>query len=424
MPIHGLTHTTGALPRIGELRKGTPKKTNARGEQIYGADQDFFRFTSENEPKLVEQFYAVYGAEPREIVCFLPYDTVDQNFEAWKYTFRASGVQVKCDGLHVCSLRNEAGNLVHYSPENAPACMAETGCYVDSKGKKHVCKPSGMLHIVIPALKRAGVVTVLTGSTWDISDLHKSLQFLHEKALRYGKGLSDIPMLLTRHVQRKSTPRADGSRARRPISLLRIEILPSWFAERQIGMATDGEVQLEEAVKSKMLQPRTYSAQHSKPNEDETSSYSPMDASEPDYGSRDVEDAVVTGETPGNGAVDMHAELQQRFIALGLVDEHEHKWATLCSLILGGNVETLANVTPDQFNTLMIAMLHMQKVFPYQTDNIKFIAETLEGFKAGTIKKEGWVFIRAVNEWHARNYLQQPEPEPAQDMPDDDNLPF
>ena len=421
MPIHGLTRTEGILPRLGELRKGA-----AKGNNRPGRDQDFFRFTAQDEPELEQHFTKVFGPEPRKIPCFLPYQYPDECFEAWNYTFRASGIQVKCDGLQVCAQRGEDGHLIHYSNESAPPCMAQTGCYTDGRGQVHRCQPRGMLHIVIPSLMRYGTVAVLTGSKVDISHLSGSLVHLFQKSREFGIALTEIPMQLTRHKMRQSKPMPDGSRRRVPTSFIRIEILPEWVSERmiaattkgkQIAMTADQELRLAlpgredevvEDVEAAMLPEATYS--NDVPlvtvGEDET-----LDAVIPESDKQDIVEV-------GTQAV------QDALQTLGFTGEHENQWKMLFSLILGRAIPHWESIGKYEFSVLIEKMLLMSRTLPSIQDNINFVQEIKERFQIGALTLDKWDFEKGLQEWHELNYPPEQSPQELADTVPQDDLPF
>ena len=416
MPIHGLTRTEGILPRLGELRKGA-----AKGHNRPGVDQDFFRFTAQDEPELEQHFTKVFGPEPRKIPCFLPYQYPDECFEAWNYTFRASGIQVKCDGLHVCAQRGEDGHLIHYSNESAPPCMAQTGCYTDGRGQVHRCQPRGMLHIVIPSLMRYGTVAVLTGSKVDIAHLSGSLVHLFQKSREFGIALSEIPMQLTRHKMRQSKPMPDGSRRRVPTSFIRIEILPEWVSERmiaattkgkQIAMTADQELKLAlpgredevvEGVEAAMLPEATYGNELIGDGEGTA-------LPEIMHSKTGAVPLVTVGEDePEDDFSFTIARVQDRFARCGFVDEHEGKWRMLASLILGRPITDWPSVKREDISPLVDGMFLMEQTLPSIQDNINFVQDIKERFQLGAYTLDKWNFEKGLQQWMELNYPPEPD---------------
>lgn len=208
MAIKGLTdRRTASFPQIGVLRKGTEKQTNANGKQTYGKDLQGFRFDTD-DPEALDAFTTHYGDEPRSIDVYLPFETVDENFETSKEAWSASALQHRCDG-ETCTrwLDKKTGK---YSSEPIP-CPGG-------------CKEVGRLKVIIPALRRMVYVVAETHSIHDLVNLTEQLT-----ALYIVRGsLRGIPMILSRRPREISTPRGEGQRARVTKWLMSIEAAPSW----------------------------------------------------------------------------------------------------------------------------------------------------------------------------------------------------
>lgn len=203
MPIIGMTDRGASFPRIGELRKGAAKPTQGNAP---GKDLDHFRFTSLNAD-VVAQFRTVYGDEPQEVHCFLPYATTDENFEAWIEEWGAGSLKWRGNGQTLVIWQKPDGT---YSQEPKPQ---------PAKGGKQV----GRLKVILPALGRLAYVVALTTSVNDIIELHSNLTAY--QALR--GDLRGIPFILSRVPRMISTPGKD-SRVRREKWLLHLEAAPEW----------------------------------------------------------------------------------------------------------------------------------------------------------------------------------------------------
>lgn len=203
MPIIGMTDRGASFPRIGELRKGAAKPAQGNAP---GRDLDHFRFTSLNAD-VTSQFRNVYGNEPQEVHCFLPYATTDENFEAWIEEWGAGSLKWRGDGQTLSIWQKPDGT---YSQEPNPQ---------PSKGGKQV----GRLKVILPALGRLAYVVALTTSVNDIVELHSNLTAY--QALR--GDLRGIPFILSRVPRMISTPGKDA-RVRREKWLLHIEAAPEW----------------------------------------------------------------------------------------------------------------------------------------------------------------------------------------------------
>lgn len=210
MGIKGLTDRPAAFPRIGILRKGSEKQTNSSGKQTYGRDLDHFRFDPEDpsDMELVSAFKALYGDEPRCVDVYLPYNTTEENFGAWKECWTASSLQHRCDGETCVLWLDKRTN--RYSQEPIP-CPGG-------------CKEVGRLMVIIPKLGRMAHIIAETHSKNDILELSSNLS-----AIEQSQGtLRGIPMLLTRKAREISTPMGDGRRTRTTKWLLHIEVAPRW----------------------------------------------------------------------------------------------------------------------------------------------------------------------------------------------------
>lgn len=204
MPIIGLTDRRASFPQLGILRKGAPKPQNGNKP---GADLKYFRFDCE-DAATAKAFHDIYGAEPRAIRVFVPFATTNENFEAWREEYVASGLKHRCDGA----------TCVRWLD-------SKTGTYSDQpKPCPGGCKQVGRLQVIIPELKRMAFVTVLTTSIHDILQIHANLM-----ALEAARGsLQGIPLILKRAPRKISTPSDDGKRARREKWLITIEAQQQW----------------------------------------------------------------------------------------------------------------------------------------------------------------------------------------------------
>lgn len=207
MPIQGYTDKGAALPKILDIRKGA-KKTEANKP---GADLDYFRAVGDTET--MRAFAELFGGKPQAIEFMSPYNTMAETFEAWKEEYAAGGLKHRCDGVKTVRRQLKDGSY--------------TDDPIDCPGG---CKQVGRLNIVIPGLKRLGIVTVHTTSIWDIISISQQLFMI--ESLR--GSLRGIPLILRRVKRSISTPSgSDGKRARRDKWLLSIEPSPKWV-EKQL----------------------------------------------------------------------------------------------------------------------------------------------------------------------------------------------
>lgn len=206
MPIIGLP-TKAQKPRIGQLRKGD-KKPNASQP---GKNLSYFRFVSD-DPDIEAAFLAAYGPEPRQINAILPYDTIAENFEAWKELHTAGALQHRCDGKF-CVLWLKADKLTY---EADPDMSQQKPC-------PGGCKYTGKVNLIIPELGRNGVVVAITGGFWDVWSLQGSFLDLDESKFR--ATLKGLPVIL-RRVHREISKPINGKKSRVKEWLLQIEAHP------------------------------------------------------------------------------------------------------------------------------------------------------------------------------------------------------
>lgn len=211
MPIKGLTDQQASFPRLGILRKGAPRPENGKRP---GKDLDHFRFDTDDLDAL-EAFREHYGDEPRQVKVFLPYANTEDNFPTWQEEWVAGGLVHRCDGETCVLWRTDDGT---YSREPKPCPDG--------------CSQVGKLKVIIPELRRLAYVDVLTGSKWDIMELHGTLM-----ALEMARGdLRGIPFVLRRRPRRISTPDGKGGRVRREKWLLSIEPEQQWVERQLVSM--------------------------------------------------------------------------------------------------------------------------------------------------------------------------------------------
>jgi len=231
MPIKGLTDQPRQFSEIGQLRKGAPKP---KGKQQPGADLTYFRATFEDgEGKAADMFLQAYGSEPREINIRLPFNTVDENFDAWREAYVKGGLVHRCDGEYTqYEVNSRTGSILVMrgldTDDNKVKCDGSTGC-----------KPTGRLKVIIPELRRLAFMTVLTTSIWDVLNISRQLE-----AIRYINGgkLQNVPLILKRRPREISTPSGTGGKkARREMWLLSIEANPDWVEARVLALPSFDE---------------------------------------------------------------------------------------------------------------------------------------------------------------------------------------
>jgi len=223
MPIKSLTTRQARFPLLGKIRKGGEKKENPKkpGTLISGDDLEYFRIDSDIQG-ISEKFTAIYGKEPKQLDCLLPFPYTDQVFPCWMEQWsdkdlKTSGLMIRCDEEKQV-IYQQAGKMIATNPIPCKRQQNPDGSYSGCK-----CKQVGRLQIVLPKLGELGYFEVETHSKWDIIGLTEQLLAIETSA----GSLIGIPFLLERGLRELSYPLPDGTRKRKTFSLLSIRVHPS-----------------------------------------------------------------------------------------------------------------------------------------------------------------------------------------------------
>lgn len=225
--IRGLTDTesvTIGFPEIGRIRKGAAKKKNAEGQEVFGNDLKWFRFTSEYEI-VKKTFDKVYGKEPKVIPFYFPYALPDENFFTCKERWTAGSLQHRCDGVTTSTWLDKG----HYrsKPEEQIKCPGN-------------CNNIGRLYMILPKLAESllqegfvelGYVMMETKSIHDLVVITKKLRTVYMYRDAKGLDLRGMEFSLTRYDKMVSVPgwgdNADG-RSRVTKSLVNVTTSLDW----------------------------------------------------------------------------------------------------------------------------------------------------------------------------------------------------
>ncbi len=178
------------LPRLGKIRLGVKKKTQAGKE--YPAEVPYFVCPPEVE--------AVYGKTPTAIDIMFPVED-DQFFFQQSYKWYSAS-HLKCRGDGETAMRR-AGDLTPDQKaemngelpkdENALVEIA-CPCPLLEDGK---CKQMGNLMVLIPKVSLAGVYQIDTGSFHNIVNLNSAIDYTRSLVGR----IALVPMVLKRRPQ-------------------------------------------------------------------------------------------------------------------------------------------------------------------------------------------------------------------------------
>lgn len=226
-PIKGLTDRQAGFPQIGTIRKGGPKEKNRPGP-----DLKYFRFDfDEQEEEARKMVLSFYGPEPDEIDIVLPFETVEENFEAWMEAYLAGGLIYRSDGEKVIFWLNYETGMAKVKGGDPPTPANDKEPVCVHKRKKVFAKPYGRLKVVLPVLNRFAYLVATTGSYHDCANLSSQLE-----ALRLVNGIvAGIPLKLRRRPVKITTPDPEtGKKIKREKWLLSVEADPNWVRQKLI----------------------------------------------------------------------------------------------------------------------------------------------------------------------------------------------
>lgn len=362
------------LPEIGRLRKGAPNDPNTNRP---GEDLTYFRFTAP-EQALVDQFYRIYGPEPDTLNIYLPYPTMEENFPAWMMEYTRPGLQTKCDRetIHFSTTKQEIGTPCRQTLPNG-SCN---------------CKENGLLNMVLTDLNRWGIVKLSTNSIYDIVDIQGVLANLERFAGNYGANLSQIPMVLSRHM--KEVPATfNGKRQLVEKSLLRIEPLPDWVRQ----------------AREQKIFPWTQPV---------LESYNPRLLNEAPAPEAEIIDPA-TGEVMDYDPTDeqaLEAEVLAREQAEALTQEYGYmelrQQMSLWQLILKAGIKSLDEASQADLEKICVAINKIKARISEKENRVSFLDFCLDGIKKGTIDKTTFEIVNYAEVW-SKNLLKA-----------EDDLPF
>jgi hypothetical protein len=217
------------LKRAGIIRLGH-KEVAKSGKEYPVADD---HFVLKDAPELIE----VYGAEPRRLNVYLPFDEPDRNFPAWHQLWAAGGLLCRGDGQTVeYAVDPPTGEVIvrkgaaTRSGTFAGIKMSE-GHPVNCPGLAHGlyarcrdCRPNAVLIVLVREVPRLAYYQVATGSIHNIVNLTGQMRWVKENVGR----LQGVPFILELRPDKISTPGSNGKRVRREKYLLHLEPDPEW----------------------------------------------------------------------------------------------------------------------------------------------------------------------------------------------------
>ncbi len=246
MAIIGLTDRSPSFKELGRLRLGIPKSEAAvSGPKEIGWFRADFRPDAQDA---LELFVAAYKDKPTSINFRLPFSEIKRCWDPFFEIYNKFGMLGKADGKRWLYLRhNKTGELLVKDgvPTHTDGTRVdeETGevylpfdpkvavySYTSKKGEevKVFAKPTGRLRILIPELKRAAYVQIITNSLYNVIHISEQLKGIEEIAKTAGMNLPQVPLTITRRKELISVS-FNGHKQMQEHYLLNIEIDPRWM---------------------------------------------------------------------------------------------------------------------------------------------------------------------------------------------------
>ena len=183
------------LPRIATVRKGAPKPEKGPGRYLA-----YFRL-DRADPAVVEAWTAALGPEPTAISGILPYTDPAECLSIWDELWQGKRLLWRGDGerLHV---QLQGNSYVRYAPGEGPAQPAAAGQMV---GKGKVARLS-RLRLLMPQLRVAGIVEIMSSSAIDADELWANLMWIKATVAT----LQGAPVTVFRAARQFNVAQADG----------------------------------------------------------------------------------------------------------------------------------------------------------------------------------------------------------------------
>lgn len=184
------------LPRIATVRKGAPKP-----EKGPGKDLEYFRL-DRADPSVAAAWHEVFGQQPKTISGILPYSDPAECLNIWDELWQGKRLVWRGDGerLHV---KLDGSAYVRYAPGQGPAQPSAAGEMV---GKLKVSRVS-RLRLLMPQLRVAGVVEIMSSSEIDADELWANLMWIKATVAT----LQGAPVTVFRAARQFNVPQKDGT---------------------------------------------------------------------------------------------------------------------------------------------------------------------------------------------------------------------
>ena len=233
MPIAGLTDRGPSFKEIGRLRLGIPKAQAAK-EGSGPREISYFRLDMRpDEEESIAAFVNEYGTQPTRINIRLPFPEISRVWDANYEVYNTSGLLGMANGETWQYLRsNKTGEIMVKNGEPFMAFDKNVPVY-SYKNKKGedvpvFAKITGRLKVVVPELRRAAYMVMITHSVYNVIYITEQLAAIDVLAKTAGLSLPFVPMVLARRKEKISVT-FNGKKSYQDHYLVNIEINPLWM---------------------------------------------------------------------------------------------------------------------------------------------------------------------------------------------------
>lgn len=243
MPIPGLTDRTPSFKEIGRLRKGAAKQPD--NVKWHPSDLEYFRpdfrpDLGKAEQDAVERFKAVYGEKPQRIDVRLAFPEIVRCWDAFFMVYNTAGLLGQAGGIEgreglwwIYLRSNKTGEILvqNGEPEKAFDPTVPVYAYKNLKGVDVAvfAKPEGRLKLLVPEMRLANYMQLITHSWYDISNISQELAAIDHLAKSMGMTLPMVPLVLSRRMENISVS-IGGKKRMDKRSLIHLDVSPVWAA--------------------------------------------------------------------------------------------------------------------------------------------------------------------------------------------------
>lgn len=254
MPLHDVVKTEEErLPRLGILRLGV-KKVSERSGKEYPAESPHFVLA--DAPEVAQ----AYGDEPKELMVYMPFPSVDENFPAYHELWQTGGCACRGDGRTIQKhVKKGVGRvvqdgLVRIAHQEDDGRMYQPGQAVACPGLQHTysrcgdCRPRAVLFVMVRDPQRPmqlindrlGYYQVSTSSLINVQTITGQLQFALGLARGMGRNLQGIPMYL-RRVEKEASYFDEKEKVQKSVTkyFLELEFDARWVQVANEAMAAN-----------------------------------------------------------------------------------------------------------------------------------------------------------------------------------------